>query len=200
MKFYLIKKSLNSNSLKKIILILKAENKSSILANLSNANIKEYLDIVVKQSNMELYVVSNPAIIGYAILARKPKYLIQNFQKLKILVLFDLLIKLKFVTLINIFISIINFDMLFVKDKNKELIKNSLNLNLLGIQEKHQGKGIGTNFLKFILKKTKHRSKYITCEADNSRSTKFYKKNLNFKLIGLKIRIPGSINILSKKI
>ena len=149
---------------------------------------------------MELYVVSNPAIIGYAILAKKPKYLIQNFQKLKISFLLDLLIKLKFLTLINIFISIFNFDTLFVKVKNKELIKNSLNLTLLGVQEKHQGKGVGTNFLKFILKKTKHSSKYITCETDNSRSTKFYKKNLNFKSIGLKIRVSGFINILYKKI
>lgn len=200
MKFYLIKKSLNLNSLKKIILILKLENKSSILANLSNANIRKYLDIVIKQSNMELYVVSNPAIIGYAILAEKPKYLIQNFQKLKISFLFDLLIKLKFLALINIIISMFNFDTLFVKNRNKKLIKKSLNLTLLGIQEKYQGKGIGTNFLKFILKKTKYKSKYITCETDNGRSTKFYKKNLNFKLIGLKIRIPSSINILSKKI
>ena len=53
-------------------MILKSENNLSILANLSDENIKKYFEIVVRQNNMELFIVSNPDLIGYAIVVKKP--------------------------------------------------------------------------------------------------------------------------------
>lgn len=200
LKYNFVKKKLNSKSLRKIIMILKSENNLSILANLSDKNIKKYLEIVVRQNNMELFVVNNPDLIGYAIIAQKPKYLISNFKKLQISFLLDLFSRLKFLTLINIFISIFNIDLLFISKKKREIINKSVNLNLLGIEKKYQGAGIGAKFLRSILKKTSYKSKYITCETNNNRSTKFYEKKLKFKSIGWKVRITCLVNILSKKI
>ena len=122
LKYNFINKKLNSKSLRKIIMILKSENNLSILANLSDKNIKKYLEIVVRKNNMELFVVNNPDLIGYAIIAQKPKYLISNFKKLQISFLLDLFSRLKFLTLINIFISIFNIDLLFISKKKREII------------------------------------------------------------------------------
>ena len=137
-----------------MISILKAENNSSILANLSNKNIKKYLDIVIHQNNMGLFIIKNSDLIGYAIVSEKPEYLISNFKKLKISFLIDLISRLKILTLINIFLSIIRIDTLFLNSRNKEIIKNSLNLNLLAMK-KISRLGVGTNFLNFIIKKEK---------------------------------------------
>ena len=200
LKYNFVNKKLNSKSLRKIIMILKSENNLSILANLSNESIKKYFEIVVRQNNMELFIVSNPDLIGYAIVVKKPKYLISNFKKLLIPFLLDLFSRFKFLILINIFISILNIDILFISKKKREIINNSVNLNLLGIEKKYQGAGIGAKFLKLIIKRTSFKSKYITCETVNKRSTKFYEKKLNFKSIGWKIRINYFLNILAKKI
>lgn len=199
-KYKLIKKKLNPKLLDKVISILKAENNSSILANLSNKNIKKYLDIVIHQNNMGLFIIKNSDLIGYAIVSEKPEYLISNFKKLKISFLIDLISRFKILTLINIFLSIIRIDTLFLNSRNKEIIKDSLNLNLLAIEKKYQGIGVGTNFLNFIIKKEKKKSKYITCETNDKRSIKFYERKLKFKTIGLKIRVPSFMNVLIKKI
>ena len=200
LKYNFVSKKLNSKYIRKIIMILKSENNLSILANLSDENIKKYFEIVVRQNNMELFTVNNPDLIGYAILVKKPKYLISNFKKLQISFLLDLFCRFKFLTLINIFISIFNLDIIFINKKKREIINNSVNLNLLGIEKKYQGVGIGAKFLKLIIKSTSFKSKYITCETNNKRSTKFYEKKLNFKSIGWKIRINYFLNILAKKI
>ena len=199
-KYKLIKEKLDFKSLNKIISILKSENGSSILANLSNKNITRYLDIVIKQDNMSLFIVKSSDLIGYAIVTEKPEYLISNFKKLKIPFLIDLIIRLKILTLINIFLSIIKIDTLFINFRNKEIVKRSLNLNLLAVKKKYQGIGVGTKFLKFIIKKTKKNSKYISCETNDKRSKEFYEKKLNFQTIGWKIRVPIFINILLKRI
>ena len=117
-------------------MILKSENNLSILANLSNESIKKYFEIVVRQNNMELFIVSNPDLIGYAIVVKKPKYLISNFKKLLSPFLLDLFSRFKFLILINIFISILNIDILFISKKKREIINKSVNLNLLGIEKK----------------------------------------------------------------
>ena len=59
---------------------------------------------------------------------------------------------------------------------------------------------MGAKFLKFIIKKTKKNSKYISCETNDKRSKEFYEKKLNFRTIGWKIRVPIFINVLLKRI
>lgn len=199
MKFDKVKKKFKSSQLKSVIKILRSENKNSILANLSDNNIKNYLSIVINSNDMELFVIKNPSIIGYAITARRPKCLLKNFEKLKLKFFFDLLIRFKLFTLINVFISIVGFDSLFLKKKEKKLINLSTNLNLLGVHKQYQGSGIGTNFMRYILKRSTFKSKFITCETNNFRSLKFYKVKLNFKILGYKIRFPRFLEILVKK-
>ena len=149
---------------------------------------------------MELFVILNPNIIGYAIVANKPDALIKNFKKLKFKIFVDLFFKLKFLTLINIIFSLLKIDTLFLNKKFKNLIYESVNLNLLAINNKYQGKGLGSSFLKFIIQTTSFKSDYITCETDNLRSTNFYVKKLGFNLIGKKFRVPKIFDVLVKKI
>lgn len=200
MKFHLVDKNLDKDQFNKILSIIRSENKSSILGNLSPKNTEAYLNIAIEKNNMELFVILNPNIIGYAIVANKPDALIKNFKKLKFKIFVDLFFKLKFLTLINIIFSLLKIDTLFLNKKFKNLIYESVNLNLLAINNKYQGKGLGSSFLKFIIQTTSFKSDYITCETDNLRSTNFYVKKLGFNLIGKKFRVPKIFDVLVKKI
>ena len=56
MKFHLVNKSLDKDQFSKILSIIRSENGSSILGNLSPKNIRDYLNIVIEDKNMELFV------------------------------------------------------------------------------------------------------------------------------------------------
>lgn len=200
MKFHSVKKDLNKYQFNRLLSIIRSQNRSSILSNLSSNNIKNYINIVIKNKNMELFVASNPKIIGYAIIANKPGSLIKYFKKLKIKIFLDLLLRFKLFTLINIFFSLVSLDTAFLSKRNKYIIKSSVNLNLLAIDRNHQGQNLGGKFLRFIIKRTNFKTKYISCETDNFRSSKFYIKKLQFKFVGYKIRIPKLFEVLIKKI
>tara|TARA_B100001250_G_scaffold404015_1_gene419334 strand:+ start:653 stop:1264 length:612 start_codon:yes stop_codon:yes gene_type:complete len=199
-KYKKINKKINNFQLRNLIFILKVENRTSILANLSKKNINKYLQEVVVSKNLELFVIIKKDIIGYALLANKPEYLMRSFERFKLNFFFDLLLNLKFITLFNIFLAKFGFDQATIPVKNKKIFSESLNLNLLGIKKDYQSKGIGKNFLKYIFKYYKFKNKYIVCETDNFRSNRFYKKKLNFKSIGKKIRFPKLMDVLAKKL
>ena len=200
MKFHLVNKSLDKDQFSKILSIIRSENGSSILGNLSSKNTRDYLDIVIEDKNMELFVILNPNIIGYAIIVSEPDTLIKNFEKLKLKIFIDLFFKLKFFTLTNIAISLLKIDTLFLDKQNKHLINKSVNLNLLAIEKKFQGQGLGSRFLKFIIQSTKFKTDFISCETNNLKSTNFYVKKLKFNVIGNKIRVPNILKVLIKKI
>jgi hypothetical protein len=200
MKFHLVNKSLDKDQFSEILSIIRSENGSSVLGNLSSKNTRDYLNIIVENKNMELFVILNPNIIGYAIMVSKPDTLIKNFEKLKFKIFIDLFFKLKFFTLTNIAISFLNIDTLFLDKQNKHLMNKSVNLNLLAIEKKFQGQGLGSSFLKFIIQSTKFKTDFITCETNNLRSTNFYMKKLKFNIIGNKIRVPKIFKVLIKKI
>ena len=199
-RFKKINKKINNFQLKNLTLILKVENKTSILANLSKKNISDYLQEVIISKNLELFVITKKNIIGYALLAKKPEYLINTFERSKFNFFFDLLFNLKFITLFNIFLAKFGFDKITIPAKNRKIFSESINLNLLGIKKDYQSKGIGKDFLKYIFKYYKYKNKYIVCETDNFRSNKFYKKKLNFKSIGKKVRFPKLMDVLAKKL
>lgn len=200
-KFKKINNKLNFKSLKKIELILKTENRTSIAANLSRKNFNKYLSLIIKSKNFELFLIFfKKNVIGYAILVKKPIYLIDNFTALKFNFFFDLLLNLNFISIINIILSMFNLDNLIISKTKTKILSESLNLNLLAIEQKYQSKGFGKKFLEYIIKNTNFKSRYLTCETDNSKSTNFYIKKLKFKKIGNKIRFSKTLQVLAKRL
>ena len=199
-KFKKIKKKLKKRELKSLIDIIKQENNDSILANLSEKNISKFINQVIASRELSLFIVKKYEIIGYAVIAKNPHFLIKNFENLKFKFFFDLIINLKFFTLLNIFLAKIYIDNIFLTKNNKILISKSYNLNLLAIRKDYQSKGIGKKFLYHILTTIKKKEAYaITCETNNSRSNQFYKKKLNFKNIGIRLRLLKIMKIMIKK-
>lgn len=193
-----------SNKVKKIIsIILKKENSDSILSKLPDKIIFMYLDIIIKSSHLNLYVIKTKSeIIGYAILAEKPIYLISEFYSLKFKIFFHLFMKFDILTILNIIISILEIDQIFVQKDKLKHIKENYNLNLLAIKKEQQSKGIGKFFLKEIFKNIKKLKKrgYITCETFSENAVRFYTKKMKFKIIGKKIRFFKKMYILSFKL
>ena len=181
--FKKIKNRPRVKEIEKIIYILKQENKNSILANLSHKNIINFFSQVVASKELELYIAINTTIIGYAITAKKPEYLIKNFEKMKYFFFLDLLIKLKLLTLTNVVISKLNIDSLFLSKKNDKLVSESYNLNLLAIERKYQSKGIGKKFLSYIINdiKKKKGNLFLVKLMMKDRMN-FIKKNLDLKI------------------
>lgn len=197
------KEKISTNIKKQVTIILKEENPNSILAKLSDRIIFEYFDIITSSNFLELYLAENNSkIIGYAITAKKPKYLITEIYPLKFKIFFNLLINLEFLTIFNIIISILKIDLIFLKKSDVEFIENNHNLNLLAIKNSFQSKGIGGFFLKKIIKtiSENNKKKHITCETYSERAANFYVKKCGFKKIGKKIRIYNNLYVLSSNI
>ena len=197
------KNILSEHEIQEIVLLIKSENIDSILSKLSSSLIREYLNIAIKSDHIFLFSCKiENKIIGYALLAKKPKYLINEFTNLKFRILFDLIKGIKLFELLNIFISLLKFDLLLLKKDKKDLIKNSLNLNLLAIKKEYQSKGIGKSFFENIIKtiyENYFKFSLISCEAPSTDSCNFYKNKLNFKLIGKKIRFFKNFFVLLKE-
>ena len=141
---YKHKKKLNDNKKRKIIDLIKEENYDSIIASASFKVISEYLDIAVKSQKLYLFTLENKKeLIGYALLAKKPKYLFSEFSSLRIKLFLNLIFKIKLLSIMNLVISFTDIDKIFLNKRNIFIIQNNLNLNLLAIKKKYQSKGIG---------------------------------------------------------
>ena len=194
---------INENYKKEILDIIKKENPDSILANLSEFIIYKYFDIAIKSKKIHFFLlIFNNSLLGYALLANKPKYLISEFKTLKLWIFKDLLINKKFYTLINIIISFFKIDTLFLKKKKLKIFEESLNLNLIAIKKEYQSKGYGKIFIDRILQETKKYVKFnsICCETYSDRAEIFYKNKLSFFYLGKKIRLRKKLKILNKKL
>ena len=185
--------SLSNEEAEEIIKLIKTENVHTILSKLSTNLIREYLNLAIKSDHIFLFTCKiNKKIIGYALFAEEPVYLISEFATLKFKILFYLIKKIKFFQLINILISIIKLDLILLDKKPKDSIKNSPNLNLLAINKEYQSKGIGKFFFENsiqIIYQNYFKFNLITCEAPTTDACNFYEKKLDFKLIGKKIRL-----------
>ena len=58
-KFKNIKKRLKKKDLKELVLIIRSENKSSILSKLNNKNLTIYINEVIEAKQLDLFIVSN---------------------------------------------------------------------------------------------------------------------------------------------
>ncbi len=199
---FLHKNELSDEEFKDIHFLIKYENTDSILSKLGKDLIRDYLNIAVKSDNIFLFSCKiEDQIIGYTLLAKRSEYLIDEFIDLKFKILLRLFKKVKFFLLLNILISYFKLDLLFIKKKNKKLIKQSLNLNLLAIKKQYQSQGIGKLFSQKVLEKIYQnyfKFDFISVEAPNINSLNFYVNKLNFKLIGRKIRFFKFFFVLVK--
>ena len=202
-KIYELKKKENKKSLKVIINLIKKENTHAILSCLSKKLIYEYLTIANLSEKMFLFVIKKQnQTIGYALYVKNKKYLLTEFKKIKFKIIKYLLLKAKFISIINILLAVTKLDLLFTNYFKNNKYENVLNLNLLAIKNEYQSMGIGKLFIEKtiqILLKRRDKFKYVSCEAPTKRVLNFYTKN-KFKIIGKKIRIPKLMNVLIKKI
>ena len=183
--------------------LIKEENPDSILASLNKNLIKKYLEISIKSDNLFFYICEyENKIIGYAILARQPLFLVSEFRTIKYLIFFSLLLSFKLKTIINILLSMSKIDLFFINKENKDIINKTFNLNLLAIDRKFQSKGIGKIFVLNILEDIKKNNnlKIITVETFNKRAQSFYENKLNFHYIGKKLRFFKNLIVYKKSL
>jgi|MDTF01.1.fsa_nt_gb hypothetical protein len=193
------KNQISKKEKKEIMFLIRKENKKSILSQLSENVLFNYLNLVVKSKFLILFSLKfKNKIVAYALVARKPSYLISEISSLKFLILLDLFARLKILTIINLFLTFSKIDNLFIDKNFIKLKEKSLNLNLLAVKENFQSNGVGKYFLKYIFNKLKVSKKNnITCETFSRRATKFYQNKFAFKVIGKKIRFFKTLTVLS---
>ena len=198
-----IKNSLNHEELIFLDNILKEENSDSILTSLNANLLNQYFEILIKSKNIFLFFCEyKNENIGYAIFSSQPSFLIDEFKSLKYLILRQLIFGLRFKTIINILLSMFKVDLILLSKKNKTIINNNLNLNLLAIKKKFQSKGIGRKFVSNILNNIKKNNNFnaITVETKNVNTKKFYVEKLNFFYIGKKVRLFKNQDIFLKNL
>ena len=197
-----IKFALSSESCVKLNKIIEEESPDSILASLGPSVIKKYLEISTKSENIFFYICEYKSeIVGYALLVKKPSFLISEFKIIKYSILINLLMHFKFKTIINIFLSMYKIDLLLTSKTNRDFISKNLNLNLLAINKNFQSKGIGKVFVLNILNdiKKKHNFQTVTVETYDKKAESFYQNKLNFYYLGKKLRFFKNLNIYRKE-
>ena len=199
-EFKIVKKKINKIYLSQIIKIIKSQNNTSVLSKLNFNNILNFINGVIKSNQLDLYLAYNKRVAGYAIIAKKPKYLTLIFEDYKYKFIFDLVIHFNFSTIFNLFLFKIGLENILIPIKEKKIVENSVNLNLLAIDKNYQSKGLGKKFMNFIIKNLGKKDKILSCETDNIRSKNFYIKKLNFREIGKKVRYPIFTSVLVKNL
>tara|TARA_B100000686_G_C16635873_1_gene887244 strand:- start:402 stop:1028 length:627 start_codon:yes stop_codon:yes gene_type:complete len=198
-----VKFSLSTENYLSLNKLIKEENPDSILASLNKNLIKKYLEISIKSDNLFFYICEyENKIIGYAILARQPLFLINEFNDIKYSIFFNLLLNFKLKTIINILLSMSKIDLFFINKENKDIINKTFNLNLLAIDRKFQSKGIGKAFVRNIFEDLKKNNnlEIITVETFNKRAQSFYENKLNFHYIGKKLRFFKNLIVYKKSL
>ena len=123
-EFKEIKDELSDFNKKEILDLIRGETNQSILAQLSDKIIFDYLNIVQRSNFLKLFVLQlDNEILAYAITAKEPKYLITEFNNLKIKIFLSLFTKLKVITLFNILLSVLKLDLILLKIMLKKLMK-----------------------------------------------------------------------------
>ena len=197
------KEELSSQEYSQTVKLIKGENYISILSSLEEGVIIEFLKISSNSENIYFYTCEkDQQIIGYAILAKEPRYLISEFYKIRFLILKNLVKKLKIQTIANLILSFSGLDLILFSKKNKNLMNESLNLNMLAVKKEYQSKGIGNFFLKNIISDINKSKSFniLSVESFDRRAIDFYKKRFDFKLMGKKIRFFKNLYILFKSL
>ena len=196
-----IKSSLNSENYIFLNNILKEENPDAILVSLSKDLIDKYFQILIKSENIFLYLCEyKNETVGYAILSKKPSFLITEFKTLKYSILTDLIFGFKLKTIMNILLSTSKIDLLLLSKDKKKFIHDNLNLHLLAVKKNYQSQGVGGEFILQILNNLKKNYNFegITVETYSKDAGSFYQKKLNFYYLGKKLRFFKNLYIFKK--
>ena len=196
-----IKSSLNPESHFFLKNVLKDENPDSILASLSKDLLNKYFQILIRSKNIFLYFCEyKNETVGYAILSKKPSFLITEFKTLKYSILTDLLFGFKLKTIMNILLSTSKIDLLLLSKDKKKFIHDNLNLHLLAVKKNYQSQGVGGEFILQILNNIKKNNNFkgITVETLSKNAGSFYQKKLNFYYLGKKLRFFKNLYIFKK--
>lgn len=177
--------------------IIKSQNKDSLIASLDKGLFTKYFKIILESKFFDLFICEyKNKKIGYALLVRKPIFLISEFKKIRTEIFLFIFFKLKLRILINLIIIFLKLDNINISKSNNKIIRNNINLYLLAIDKKYQSKGIGKIFLQKIF--LKYKKRMITVESNNKRTSKFYVDKLNFKYLGKKIRVFKIQSVFNK--
>ena len=181
------KSKINDEIVEDIFKILREENSKSILSKISKKVFIKYLNLLINSKNIYLFTLTvNEQIAGYAIIAEKPKYLIQDFKSLKFEIFLSLLSKGKLFSLLDILMTMLKLDTFAISRENMVILNENLNLNLIAIKKEFQSIGYGEKFLQNIIKKMKEKNnyEYIFCETYSQKAEKFYLKHFDFVYFG----------------
>ena len=196
------KKKLLFNEFFQLKELIKAENPSSVIASLNDGYLKKYLNKCILSNFIYVYLcINKKKIIGYAIFAKKPDYLISEHSNLKFRIFISLLFNLKFITILNLILKFFRLDEILISGKSKLVYKNNLNLNMFAVGKKYQSMGIGTSFLKKLFNNLNKKKifSYVTLEAIDKNAIIFYQKKFSFKISGTKLKFFKNLKILVKK-
>ena len=198
-----IKLPLSSENFMFLYKVIKEEHPDSALASLSTNLIKKYLEIVIKSENFSFYICEyENKIIGYALLAKKPSFLISEFKNIKYLILINLLFSFKLKAIMNIFLSMFKIDLLLIPKKERSIINKNLNLNLLAINKNLQSRGFGKIFVHNILNDIKKKNNFqtVSLETHDDRAASFYLNKLNFRFVGKRLRFFKNDDVFIKEL
>jgi len=196
-------KNLNKKVLRSIYKIIINENHLAIISLLNFTSFQKLLLQIIKSKKIFLFVVKNKKkIIGYSIYSNNPNQIFKDAKNLKFIIIRNLLISFKFLTITNLIIKFFNIDKIFFSKNDNKLYKKTLNLSYLAIEKKYQSKGIGKYFVIETLKKLKkdYNKKIVTVDTKDPNTKNFYLNKCKFSLLGEKIELFKFTTVFFKKI
>jgi len=198
-----VKAPLNYEDYKIISKLIKEGQPGSVLANLSQDIIKKYIEISIKSKNLFFYTCEyEDKLIAYALWARNTSFLTSEFKSLKYSILIHLLIGLKIKTIINILLSVLKIEFLFLSRDKRNFVNKNLILSLIAFDKEYQSKGIGKVFCSTMYSdlNKKYKFDYMIVEPYDDRAIYFFKNKFNCIFLGKKIRFFKNLEIYYKKL
>ena len=189
----------NYSDISEITEIILVSNKTTLISKLGENFIKSFLSLCINSQNAKLFTLtSNNTNIAYAIFFKKEKLIVKELLKLKYNILFIIILRFKFNLIYTLILIYFNKDLKLISDKKNYDIENSANLTYLAVKQSHRNKGIGRFFIEEILKKH-FKNEYVSVETNNKQTLNFYKKYLNFEIVGSRKRYKNDLYLLLKK-
>lgn len=198
-----ISKKLSVDEFNQIKMLIRKENPNSLLSNLNNDILKKYLNHCASSNSFFLLSCNTKKnIIGYAIFAKKYKFMRNEFSFLFRQILFDQIFKFNTKALLNFVLIYTHLENILTTKKKILIINENLNLNLFAINREFQSMGIGKFFLTKCLKiiNNYHKFKYLITETFDRRPLLFYLNKMNFKKFCTKIRFFKNLKVLIYKL